>query len=262
MSAAIALRQQLRLARHFIARDLRNRYLGSFSGALWALLQPLLLLAIYAVVFVEILKVRPTPAMGAGFVPYLATGLWPWTAFAEALNRGTGAIPENGALLSKVALPSAVLVVAPVAGSFLIHGVGFVAVLLVMRALGEPIALSGLPLAALAFVLLFAFTLGLAWLTAALQVFVRDLASVVAQVLTLWFFLTPIFFDRGMVPPKLSIAVSANPMAGFLEAIRGAMLGTPIDFNGALMLPLFAALALAAGGFVFMRLSKHFEDFL
>jgi ABC-type polysaccharide/polyol phosphate export permease len=261
VSARIAL-QQLQLARHFIARDLRNRYLGSLSGALWALVQPLLLLAIYAVVFVEILKVRLPDSVGSGFVPYLALGLWPWTAFAEALTRGTNAIPEHSALLAKVPLPRPVLVLAPVAGSFLIHGAGFLAVLLALAALGQGITLGGLPWALAAYVLLFVFTLGLAWITAALQVFVRDLAPIVAQVITLWFFLTPVFFAREMIPARLAGLLAANPMAGFLDAFRAALLGMTIAPHTLWLLPLFAAAAFALGAFVFGRLSRHFEDFL
>lgn len=253
---------QLQLARHFIARDLRNRYLGSLTGALWALLQPLLLLAIYAVVFVEILKVRLPDSVGSGFVPYLALGLWPWTAFSEAISRGTNAIPEHAALLSKVPLPRPVLVLAPVAGSFLIHGAGFLAVLVVLALTGQGVQLSGLPLALLAYALLFVFALGLAWLTAALQVFVRDLAPIVAQLLTLWFFLTPVFFAREMIPARLAGFLAANPLAAFLEAFRAALLGTSIAPHTLWLLPLFAAAAFAAGGFVFQRLSRHFEDFL
>jgi ABC-type polysaccharide/polyol phosphate export permease len=262
MAATIALRQQLQLARHFIARDLRNRYLGSISGALWALLQPLLLLAIYAVVFVEILKVRLPDSVGTGFVPYLATGLWPWIAFAEAVGRGTNAIPEHAALLSKVPLPRSMLVLAPVAGSFLIHGFGFAAVLLVLALAGSGVQLAGLPWALLAYLGLFAFALGLTWLTAALQVFVRDLAPIVAQLLTLWFFLTPVFFAREMIPARLAGLLAANPLAAFLEAFRAALLGAGVSGTTLLLLPLFTAIALAAGWFVFGRLSRHFEDFL
>lgn len=255
-------RAWLALASHFVARDLRNRYLGSLSGLAWGLVQPLLLLAIYTVVFVEILKMRLPDAVGVGFVPYLATGLWPWTAFAEGLNRGTGAIHEYSGLLSKVALPRGLLVFAPVAGSFLIHGVGFLAVLVVLAVTGEPIRFAGLPLALLAYALLFAFTLGLAWLTAALNVFVRDLTQIVAQLLTLWFFLTPIFFAREMVPPRFVGLLSLNPMAAFVELFRGTLLADAPTPAVPWMAPLAAAVALVLGGLVFARLQRHFEDFL
>jgi len=70
------------LALHLIRRDVRNRYLGSFSGGLWALLQPLIQLAVYGFVFVYVFNARVPGANAPGYVPFLALGLWPWTAFS------------------------------------------------------------------------------------------------------------------------------------------------------------------------------------
>jgi ABC-type polysaccharide/polyol phosphate export permease len=251
------------LLRQFIARDLRQRWLGSLSGGLWALLQPLAMLAIYAVVFVEILKVRLPERVGTDFVPFLVCALWPWTAFAESLNRSVNAFPEHAGLLSKVALPRAVLVLAPVCSAFLVHGIGFVAVLAVLAALGQPLHAPGIPQALAAFALLFAFATGLSLALASLQVFVRDLGQALGQFLTLWFFLSPVFYAPEMLPAALAPWFDLNPMAGFLDAIRAPLLGMPSAGAAALLPPLlFAALALAAGAWVFRRLERHLEDFL
>ena len=87
----------------FIARDLKNRFAGSFSGGLWALLQPLLQLAVYSFVFVHVFKARIPGADAPGYLPFLVVALWPWTAFAEAVLRSTTAIQDNAALIGKVA---------------------------------------------------------------------------------------------------------------------------------------------------------------
>ena len=255
-----ATQRWLHLLRHFVVRDLRQRYLGSLWGGAWALLQPLLTLAIYAVVFVEVLKVRLPEAAGAGFVPFFAAGLWPWTAFAESLNRGMAAIPDNAGLLGKVALPSSVLVAAPISTSFLVHGVGFLGVLGVLAALGQGVSLSGLPTAALMFALLYGLALGLGLLLAALQVFVRDLAHVVAQLLSLGFFLTPIVYAREMVPARFADWLALNPLTAFVEGVRAPLLGAGTATWW--LPPLATALALLLGVAVFRRLSRHFEDFL
>lgn len=253
--------QWFNLLRHFAVRDFRQRWLGSLSGGLWALLQPLLLLAIYALVFVEVLKVRLPDSIGAGYVAFLATGLWPWIAFSEALNRGIQAIPEHASLLAKVPLPREVLVLAPVVSSFAVHGVGFAAVLVALAALGNPIAPGGVPLALLAFALLFAFAAGLALLLAAVNVFVRDLAQVVAQGLTLVFLLTPIFYARDMVPARIAAALDWNPVAVLIDGVRAPLLA--LD-SGHRLWPslLLVALASVLGVAVFRRLARHFEDFL
>lgn len=253
----------LLLLRQFTLRDLRQRWLGSLSGGLWALLQPLAMLAIYAVVFVEILKVRLPERVGGEFVPFLVAALWPWTAFAEALNRSVNAFPEHAGLLSKVALPREVLVLAPVCSTFAVHGIGFLAVLAALLALGQPLHPGGLPQAAAGFVLLFAFACGLSLALASLQVFVRDLAQALGQFLTLWFFLSPVFYAPEMLPAALAPWFALNPMAGFLDAIRAPLLGLPGAGPAALLLPAaYAALALAAGAWVFRRLERHLEDFL
>ncbi len=99
------------LATHFIRRELRNRYLGSLSGGLWALLQPLVQLAIYGFVWAYVFKMRlPGDTSPAAIVPFLALGVWPWNAFAEALSRSTTVIQDNAGLIGKVALPREVLV--------------------------------------------------------------------------------------------------------------------------------------------------------
>jgi ABC-type polysaccharide/polyol phosphate export permease len=251
------------LLRQFVARDLRQRYLGSISGGLWALLQPLAMLAIYAVVFVEILKVRLPERVGADFVPFLVTALWPWTAFAESLNRAVNAFPENAGLLSKVALPRELLVLAPVASTFIVHCTGFVAVLLVLVLLGKDLHGAGAPQAAVAMLLLLGFSTGMSLALASLQVFVRDLGHALGQFLTLWFFLTPVFYAPEMLPERLQAWLGVNPMSGFIGAVRGPLLDMPGHGPAALLAPLLATtLALAIGIWVFRRLQRHLEDFL
>jgi lipopolysaccharide transport system permease protein len=251
------------LLRHFVVRDLKQRYLGSFSGGLWAVAQPLLLLAVYAVVFVQVLRVPRPQAIGVDFVPFLVCGLWPWTAFAEALNRGTNAIPEHAGLLAKVALPREVLVLAPVTSSFILHGIGFLAVLAVLALMGKPFHADGLLVALPMFFLLFLFTVGLCLVLASLQVFVRDLAHVLTQFLSLLFFLTPVFYSRESVPPQLAAVLDINPVSAFIDGIRAPMLAyTEFPLSRALMAVALAATSLLLGIAVFRRLSHHFEDFL
>jgi lipopolysaccharide transport system permease protein len=251
------------LLRQLLVRDLRQRWMGSFSGALWAVLQPLALLGIYGVVFVEILKVRLPDRVGTDFVPFLVTALWPWTAFAESINRSVNAFPDHAALLSKVALPRELLVLAPAGSSFLVHIAGFVAVLLALLVFGKPLHAAGAPVALVGTLLLAIFSVGLALLFASLQVFVRDFGQALGQFLTLWFFLTPVFFVPEMLPPQIAEWMALNPMAAFIGAIRGPLLGTPGAGWASLLLPaLYAVAALGLGFFVFRRLQQHFEDFL
>lgn len=253
----------LRLALHFIRRDLQNRYLGSFSGGLWALIQPLAQLALYSFVFVYVFKAKVPGADAPGYVPFLALALWPWNAFAESLTRATTAIQDNAALIGKVAMPREVLVFASVAAGFLIQGVGFLAIVVALRLFGVPVDLLALPLAAAGYAQLFVLALGIAFLFAAIQVFVRDLSAALPQLLMLWMFASPVFYARESLPEAYRPILGLNPFTHYPEFFRGMLLHTPppslvsdaIAFAG-------AVLVLLVGWIVFRRLNPHFEDFL
>lgn len=253
----------LQLALHFIRRDIRNRYLGSFSGGLWSLLQPLIQLAVYGFVFVYVFKARVPGADAPGYVPFLALALWPWVAFSESITRATTAIQDNAALIGKIALPREVLVFAAVAASFLIHVAGFCAIVLALRLFGVPVDLLGVPLALCGFVQLFMLALGCAFLCAAFQVFVRDLAPALPQLLMLWMFASPVFYAREQLPERYQGWLDFNPFTHYAEFFRAVLLHAGEISVTAQALSLLVALgALLLGFAAFRRLAPHFEDFL
>lgn len=251
------------LTLRFIQRDLRSRFAGSFSGGLWALMQPLIQLAVYSFVFVHIFKARVPGAGAPGYVPFLVTAMWPWTAFSEAVLRSTTAIQDNAALIGKVALPREILVVASVCTSFAIHMTGFVAIVLVLGLTRGDVWLSGLLLALPLYLPLFALALGLALLCAAVQVFVRDLVQALGQILPLLMFGAPIFYDRSTLSPSVQGWFDLNPFTFYAESFRALLLehGTFAADRLAVAV-LVAGLALLLGHWVFRRLDSHFEDFL
>lgn len=252
-----------RLFRHFLARDLKNRFLGSFSGGLWALIQPLVQLAIYAFVFVHIFKARLPGADAPGYVPFLMVALWPWTAFSEGVLRATTAIVENAGLIGKVALPREIPVLAAVTASFVLHGAGFVAIVLVMPIFGYTLHLGWLPLAVAVMAVLWVLAVGCALLCAAVQVFVRDLVQVMTQLLTLAMFAAPIFYARAMMPARYQGLIDLHPYTWYAESLRQMLLhGQPPAWLPAGIALLCAVLVFAVGWWVFKRLDAHFEDFL
>ena len=251
------------LTRRFYQRELRNRFAGSFSGGLWALFQPLLMLAVYSFVFVHIFKARLPGVDAPGYVPFLMTALWPWTAFAEGILRSTTAIQENASLIGKVALPREVLVFSSVASSFSIHLVGFVAVVLILSIGGHDIHLTGLIPAILLYIPLFMLALGVSLICAAVQVFVRDLVQAITQLLPLLMFSAPVFYDRALLPDRFQHLIDLNPFTFYAEAFRSCLL----DYGGFSFLRLAVAASIAVavlliGRWIFRRLDPHFEDFL
>ncbi|MEP6483190.1 MAG: ABC transporter permease [Rudaea sp.] len=253
----------LRLALHFIRRDIRNRYLGSFSGGLWALLQPLIQLAVYSFFFIRVLKAPIPQDSAAGYVPFLFMGLWPWNMFAESLVRACTAIQDNAALIGKVAMPSEVLVIAAVASTFIVQTFGFVAICVVLKLFGEPIHLLFLPLAIAEFAQFFLLAFGIALIASSLQVFVRDLSSALPQLLMLWMFASPVFYGRQSIPERYRFWLDVNPVTHYTETFRALLLGSgEVSLLGSLSALVVALIVFALGMTMFRRLKPHFEDFL
>lgn len=257
------MRSHWRLFRQFYLRELRVRYLGSVSGFIWPLVQPLALLGIYSYVFVVIFNARVPEARDAGFVPYLAIAFWPWTAFSESLQRAVPAIQGNAGLISKVAIPLGLLVETTVAATFTLHMAGYAAVLVVLAAVGVPIQAAALPGALLVLGVLFCFTLGLAYLLSAVQVFVRDLEHGLTPVLMLWFFGTPILYSISLIPEAYRWVAHVNPMTWYVSTLRELLLYGDWSPSAGDGVAVAAAVGiLLFGRFVFHRLSPRFEDFL
>jgi len=243
-------------------RDIQNRYTGSVAGALWALMHPLALLALYAVVFEAVFKVKvPNLSLGQPYVLFIALALWPWMAFQEAVMRGTTAVQQNGALVKKVAFDHELLIYSAVLSCFAIHGVGFAVVLLVLGVLGFNIHWLGL-FSLLAFVpVLLLMALVLALLLGALQVFVRDVEQLLSQVMSVLFYATPILFPMAIVPGWLADAMHYNPLVHVIEPMRNALLGQgSMDIASVAGVALGSVLAFAAARAFFLRLSPYFED--
>jgi ABC-type polysaccharide/polyol phosphate export permease len=251
------------LFRHFVRQELKRRYLGTLGSASWALLHPLVQFAIYATVFAVIFAARVPERPDLPFGAWLAVALWPWFAFSEAIHRAAAIIPDHAALIGKVALPIELLPQAAVAASFILHGLGYLAVLVVLAAMGYPLSSWGFLLAPPLLVVLYALALGIAFLVSSLSVFLRDVAQITAQLLMLAFFLTPIFYARGMLPEQWQWALDCNPLTAVVEGLRHAWLGTPPPTAQGLALALAAsASSLYFGRRLFRRTAGHFHDYL
>ena len=255
--------RKLRLWGQFYRREIKNRYLGSLSGLLWVFMHPLLLLALYTFLIAGVLKARIPELSDAQWLPYVAFGLWPWMCFSEGLQRGTSAVMEHAGLLGKIALPAELLVAASVAATFTLHSVGLIAIVLILPIFGYPVnwhhVLALLPLLSL----LFLFTLGVAWIAAGLQVFIRDVAQILGQSLSFMFFLTPILYTPKMLPEVVRPWLAANPVSIYCTTTRDWLMFSNTTLTGQHALAvLIALLSFCVGLWVFHKLARHFEDFL
>ena len=249
------------LFRLFVRQELRQRFAGNLLGIAWAVLAPLLQLAVFNLVFVHILKARVPGLEGEAYLVFLALGFWPWFAFSEAVTRGCTAITDHSGLAGKVAVPRAVPVLAAISTAFLLHGIGYGLVLVALALFGPGLAWEHLPLALLHWLPLLAMAAGLALALAAVQVFIRDLAQTIGLLITLWFFLTPIIYAPETVPGGLAQWLAINPITGIVDAQRALLPGLAALPGSSMATWLGAALIPLLGALVFHRLRPHLEEF-
>lgn len=248
---------------NLLIREFRTRLVNAASGWLWLIVTPLLLLAVYGLVFGVIFQARVPPGLDVPFVAWLAVALWPWLAFSDGVLRGSLAIQQHAALISKVAIPHSLLTLSAHSASFLLQLAGYAVVLLALILLGVPISLRSIPYLLLILSSLYVFALGLALLLSAVQVFVRDLEQLLPTLLMFWFFLTPILYSPELLPADLGRWLMGNPMTWWMEEIRASVFsGKWLPDLAFLPLLLTALISLWIGRSVFQRLSPHFEDFL
>jgi lipopolysaccharide transport system permease protein len=246
---------------NFFRRELTTRYLGSVSGLAWALLNPLALLGVYHFVFTNIFKA--TSFAGQSFLAFVAIALWPWLAAQEALQRGALSLASYSGMIRKVAFPHEIVVLASVCATFALQFVGYIAVLVVLRIAGQPIHPAGLVVAIPVWLILVVGIVGITFALAAVQVFVHDVEHVLLPVLMILMYLTPILYPLSLVPDSMKPWVAANPFGYLVGRLRDALLDGRLGLVWGDAVAVVVALALfAAGRWVFLRLSPHFEDFV
>jgi homopolymeric O-antigen transport system permease protein len=215
-----------------LRRDLAARFQGTVLGWAWPVVQPLFLFGVYYFIFTQLLQqrmpdlpVEQRSAMGV----YMFCGILVWGALGEALHRGTNVIVENGNLIKKLAFPSELLPLNVVlAGlTMMLFGIAVFVVGAVLTPIWPAPGWSLLWLPLLVF-LQGTFTYGLVLFLSTLQVFLRDTLQVVGMAVTIWMFLTPVFW----VPEAMNrsvlehgLLIGANPAYHLVRAWRGALMG-------------------------------------
>ena len=229
-------------------RDVKVRYKQSVLGAAWAIIQPLAMMIVMSTILGRFTGVTDPV--------YLYAGLLPWTLFATAVTACCQSLVGNAEMLRKVYFPRILVPLSAVGAPLLDYFIAFGVLLILMACYGVAVQAQLLlvPLLALSTVL---SVLGVGILIASWTVKYRDFRHVVPFMIQIWFFLTPVIYKQDHLPQWL---VQMNPMGGVIQAFRGAILGTPIDYLGWAVSSGVALLALILGLVSFARNERVFAD--
>jgi len=211
-----------------VSRELKARYRGTVFGFLWSFLNPLLLLGVYSIVFGVILpgssgRIEGIEIKGIDYAIFLFSGLLPWLWFNSSILECANVLFVHGNLIKKIQFPIEVLPIMVVITNRINFVFGVPILILLILLLGKTITLSWwvffFPVAV---IVQLVFVMGLSFLVSALTVHFRDLKDILANLLTLWFFATPIIYpfmaDQIQQHKALVTALSLNPMTHIIEA--------------------------------------------
>lgn len=250
------------LLRALIERELNNRFLGGALSPVWWLAQPLLTLGVYALVFGLFMR-SPVPAQyGDSFVAYLAVGLWPWLAFAESVTRSAMSLIAQSSLITRTPLPRAWVPLSVVLVTFALHWLALSVIVLLFKALGFSLHLSGILFSLPAWLAFGLAAMGLAWMVSTAQVLVRDVEGMLGPLFMLLSFVCGIQYGLDSVPAAWRDIVLANPFTHAIARMHDTYLaGAGFAFADVWLLAGGAVMALAGYAF-FRRVAPHVDDYL
>lgn len=197
-----------------VKKDIRGKYKASFLGVLWSFINPLLQVLVYAIVFPYIMRIQ-TP----NYLIFLICGIIPWTWFTTSISQGTTCITINGNLIKKVYFPREILPISVVTSglvNFLISCI-IILIFVLFGGLGISWHLVFLPFIAL---IQYVFLLAFALLLGAINVYVKDVEYIVAFIINMLFYATPILYTTDMFHGWILWIFKLNPIAHVINAYR------------------------------------------
>lgn len=239
-------------------RDILVRYKQTIIGLVWALIQPLMTLVVFTVVFGKIAH------LSSGSVPYIlmvTAGTLPWQFFAGTVNSGGGALLGNQGLISKVYFPRLIIPCSAMVVNLVDFGVSCVIAVVLCICYGY------VPCWQIIFVPFFLLlcillALGAAYFSASLNVKYRDFRYVVPFLLQAGMYLSPVGFSTELIPEKWRLLYSLNPMAGIIDGIRWCLFGNPLSWYSLGSAIFFAVAMFVVGIYMFRRMETEFADFI
>ena len=260
------LRNLARLGRYrgliqsLVARELKARYRGSVLGFFWSFFNPLLLLLVYTFVFNKVLEARSEHANP--YALFLFCGLLPWTWFATSLTESSGVLISGGNLIKKVLFPAEILPIVSVLANMVhfLFGLPILAAFLLYY--GRPLQASELMWFPVVVIVQLVLTLAFALLLSALTVHFRDIRDILSNLLTVWFFVTPIIYPWQDAPERIKRFLNLNPFMHLAVSYQEILFfdGPFGHLKWLLLLGLISVLFFLFGYFVFDRLRDTFAE--
>lgn len=240
-----------------IKKEVRGKYKGSFLGVLWSFVNPLLMTLVYALVFPYLMR-------GSGYEHYttfLIIGILAWNWFSISIAVGTSIMVSNSGIIKKVYFPREILPISIVTSGMINYLISLliVAIFLICSGIGFSWQILWIPLI---IITQYFFTLGIVFITSAIQVYVRDLEYIVNFIVQMLFYGTPILFSIDLFAnTKIYNIIKINPMTTIINCYRDILYWQNLPHIRSLIIVLIASILFCIiGCAIFKKLSKGFAE--
>ncbi len=242
-------------------RELAGRYRGSVLGMLWTLLTPIVMIAIFTIIFSGIFKAKFCDSTSQwDYALYLFCGLLPWNAFQESVQLSSSTIVGHANLVKRVVFPLETLPISLSLAAVANQMFGTI-VLLMAVAIARHEVHSTVIFLPVVLIPQSIAMLGFSWFVASVGVFIRDIVQGIGLVLMAWMYLTPIIYPESLVPPAYRQAINLNPFTPLVRNYRRILLeGANPDWAGLAYFAVFAGVTFLLGYWWFARTRKNFAD--
>ena len=258
MSAVTEILSRRYLLYQLASREIKARYKQSYLGIGWAVVQPLAMMVVFLFIFTKIVRVE----VEGSYALFVYSGLLIWGLFSRSLTLLTDSMVSNANLIRKVYFPREVILLAGLVGRLVDFGIAFIVYIGLMVIFRVSPTLHFLWAAPIVLITLM-LALGVCFFTSALEVWRRDIRSVVALVAQLWLYATPIIYPLAQVPEEWRWVSYANPMTGVVEGFRSAVLyGRMPDLALLAVSAAVALLLLVLGHLFFRHAEQSFADII
>jgi lipopolysaccharide transport system permease protein len=239
-------------------RDVKVRYKQTVLGFAWAIIQPVMMMVVFSIIFGQLAQM---PSDGFPYSIFVYVALLPWTFFANSITACGNSLVGSAQLVSKVYFPRLIIPFAAVGGALVdfVIATGVLFMLMIYYGISWSLNLFMLPLLVACVI----FTaVGVGTFLAALLVAYRDVRYIMPFIVQLWLFATPVVYPASLVPEKWRWLLYLNPMAGIIEGFRSGFLDRPFDFVALSISVFVAVLVFMFGVAYFEKVERRFADII
>lgn len=237
-------------------RDVKVRYKQTVLGVMWAILQPVIMIVIFSLVFG---RVAGLPSDGIPYPLFAYAGVVAWTFFSSAVTKSGNSLVASAHLITKIYFPRIIIPLATVCAVVIDLILAFAVLVPLMIHYGIRPGWQVLMLLPLILMLIL-LSLGVGTWMSALNVKYRDVGFALPFLTQIWMFLSPVIYPSSVLPPKFRLIMMFNPVSGIIEGFRSALYGLPFDWLAILISGVMVFLVLAIAIFRFRRMEREFAD--